>query len=150
MNEFPEFGKELQRSFEVHENCYDCAAFYDGCKGWRASRDFDCRDFHRRPDVGIDGRRGQEFPPSRRKSRTQPEPIEQRDAVGAPAIDTPPRDPPPSRPRHSGKPGARICGCGAVLPKGKRLCDTCRTQSRRRTKRRHMKGYMRKRRSGGD
>jgi hypothetical protein len=36
VNRFPDFGKELQGPFEVHENCYDCAALYDGCQGWRA------------------------------------------------------------------------------------------------------------------
>jgi len=37
MTVHPEFGKELKRGFEVHENCYDCADFYDGCKGCRYS-----------------------------------------------------------------------------------------------------------------
>lgn len=30
-NKLPDFGKELRRPFEVHENCYDCVEFYDGC-----------------------------------------------------------------------------------------------------------------------
>jgi len=37
----------------------------------------------------------------------------------------------------------RHCECGAVLPKGKRLCDQCRIQRRRRT----MRDYMRNRRA---
>ena len=48
---FPEFGKELRRAFEVHENCYDCTEFYYGCEGWRASRVFACGNFNRLPDV---------------------------------------------------------------------------------------------------
>jgi hypothetical protein len=28
MNRFPDFGKDLERGFEAHENCYDCATFY--------------------------------------------------------------------------------------------------------------------------
>jgi hypothetical protein len=38
--------------------------------------------------------------------------------------------------------------CGASLPKGKRLCDTCRTQNRQQTKRHCMRTCMRQRRSG--
>jgi hypothetical protein len=162
VNRFPDFGKELQGPFEVHENCYDCAALYDGCQGWRASRDFNCRDFNRLPDVGIDGKHGQEFPPPRCRVQGQPEPepIEQEPPESNPqtepdqshashlAIDRPPAYPPSSLPETPAKSGARVCGCGAGLPKGRQLCDTCRMENRRRTKRRYMQGYMKHWRSG--
>jgi hypothetical protein len=145
----PEFGKDVRRDFEVSSFCYDCAVFYDGCPAWRASRDFACRDFNRLPDVGIDGKLGQEFPPSRRRTNAgpepAPEPIEQQpvessqgpaleqDQASLTAIDTPQMDWPTRRPR--------ICDCGAELPKGKRLCETYRTENRRRTLRTYMQNY---------
>ena len=159
MNRFPYFGKELRRPFEVHENCYDCASFYDGCKGWRASRDFECWDFNRLPDV-MPGTCGQTFPPSRRRARPElepepiePEPAESRrptapepDTASIPAIEACPGDPPTSRSSEPRQSGVRTCGCGADLPKGKRLCPTCRTEARRRTKRRYMRAYMKEHR----
>ena len=161
MNRLPDFGKDLERGFEAHENCYDCATFYVGCQGWRASSGFDCRDFNRLPDVGIDGRHGQELPPSRRRVLARPEtgPIEQappesnrqttpcQSHADPPVIHRPPTDPPSSLPDTPANPKARICGCGAILPKGKRLCDTCRIESRRQTKRQYMRSYMGQRRS---
>jgi hypothetical protein len=39
---FPDFGKEVRRSFAVHEFCFDCVRFVRGCKGWRAKRKFEC------------------------------------------------------------------------------------------------------------
>ena len=51
MRTFPDLGKELRRGSEIHENCHDCAEFYDGCPAWRASRDFACRDFNCLPNV---------------------------------------------------------------------------------------------------
>lgn len=39
---FSEFGKEIRRSFAVHECCYDCKRFVDGCRGWSAKRVFTC------------------------------------------------------------------------------------------------------------
>lgn len=122
---FSDFAKELKRPFIVHENCYDCAGLYDGCNGWRASRDFACRDFDRLPDVGIDGKTGQEFPPSRQH---------------APAHS--------SRAVQSGQPAephARTCNCGAPLAKGRRLCDSCRPENRRRTLRQYMQTYRKQR-----
>jgi len=71
MRTFPDFGRELQRPFEVHEDCYDCAEFYYDCKGWRGSMDFACRDFNRLPDV-LPGTCGQIFPPSRMRGRKEP------------------------------------------------------------------------------
>ncbi len=61
------FGKEVRQDFEIHESCFDCADFYDGCTGWRNSKEFDCRGYYRLPNVGIDGNLRQEFPPSRRQ-----------------------------------------------------------------------------------
>jgi hypothetical protein len=158
MTRFPDFGKELQRPFEVHENCSDCAEFYGpghgvpGCNAWPASKDFACLDFLRLPDVGVNGQTGQEFPPSRMGGRKEPRirrptALEQATA-GPPAIEAPPTDPPTRRPGQPGELGARICGCGGILPKGKRLCDTCRAEHRRRTLRQYMRGYMVERRSG--
>jgi hypothetical protein len=40
----------------------------------------------------------------------------------------------------------RHCECGAVLSKGKRLCDQCRSRRRSQTKRRYMRVYMGQRR----
>lgn len=48
---FFDFGKELRRPFEVHENCYDCAEFYDGCSAWPADRAFTCATYCRLPDI---------------------------------------------------------------------------------------------------
>jgi hypothetical protein len=145
----PEFGKDVRRDFEVSASCYDCATFYDGCAAWRASRDFACGDFNRLPDVGIDGAIGQEFPPSRRRTTAQ-QPIEQ-DLPNSIQPTTPepaPTTTPTGQSTETDSPKARICGCGADLTKGKRLCDACRTESRRRTKRQYMRGYMEGRRSG--
>jgi hypothetical protein len=88
MNRFPDFGKELQRGFEVHENCYDCAEFYGpghgvvGCNAWPAAKVFACADYLRLPDVGVNGQTGQEFPPSRMGDRKEPR---VRSSMGAPA-----------------------------------------------------------------
>lgn len=43
----------------------------------------------------------------------------------------------------------RLCYCGEPMAKGKRLCDSCRTRNRRRTKREHMRQYMKRRRDSG-
>lgn len=132
------FGTELARPFEVAEPCYDCAAFYDGCNAWPASiwptsGPIPCADFNRLPNVQSCG---QVFPPSRMGERTEPRAISD--------TDTP-------RPTAKRKPsGPRQCDCGAGLDKGKRLCDDCRDQRRKRSKRDHMRGYMRQRRSGPD
>ena len=165
MTAHPEFGKELRRPSEVHENCYDCVSFYDGCQGWRASDDFECRHSNRLTDV-LPGTCGQRFPPSRRRNPARPElasePVEQDppesrwptapepEPAAPPAIDTPRGVSPASRPREPPKPGARTCGCGAALPKGKRFCDTCRTENRRRTKRRYMQSYRKQRSPAGE
>ena len=162
MNRFPDFGKELRRPFEVHENCYDCAEFYGpghgamGCQGWRASRGFACRDFNRLPDV-LPGTCGQMFSPSRRQTQAGPElePIEQDlpksnrptapepDPAGPPAIDAPRKDPPagqtPSQARQQspaavpGLDGQRSCTCGNLLRKHERCCAACRAERRKQT-----------------
>ena len=72
MNKSPDFGKELRRGFEVRENCYDCADFYDGCQAWSASTEFACAYFNRLSDVGIHGKVGQESPPARRQPSVHP------------------------------------------------------------------------------
>ena len=53
---FPNFGKELRRPFEVHAICYDCADFYDDCRGYPADRDKgqnrpQCEKYQRLADV---------------------------------------------------------------------------------------------------
>ena len=144
---FPEFGKELRRGFEVHEKCYDCAEFFHGCNGWPVGKSGRCADHLRLPDV-MPGTWGQVVPPSRMKGRREPRAIPS--GVGRAHIETQPpassqpamENPPAGEAREPGKPSARICDCGAPLSKGKRLCDTCRTQNRRKT----MREYMRQRR----
>lgn len=39
---FPDFGKEVKRAYEIHENCYDCRRLVKGCKGWKVTRKFMC------------------------------------------------------------------------------------------------------------
>ncbi len=183
MNGFPDFGKELDRPFEVDERCYDCAELYHGCNARPENPDSHCADYLRMPDAGVNGQTGQEIPPSRmgnrkeprirsaagapvraqtqlenppshRPARVKPEPVEQ-PAESDRQPDPEPQAPTPSateatisQPDPPANPKARICGCGTVLPKGRRLCDTCRTESRRQTKRRYMRSYMEDRRSG--
>lgn len=133
---FPDLGKELRRPFEIHECCYDCAAFYDGCSAWPASKPCKCRYYQRLPDV-MPGTYGQRLPdkvivPENPTGDQQPM---QRTRTGG-------AEPGPKKPCSS-----RRCRCGAVLPKGKRLCDQCRIENRRQTKRQYMRGYMGQRRS---
>jgi hypothetical protein len=148
---FPEFGKELRRPFEVHENCYDCAEFYEGCKGWRASRDFACEGFNRLPNV-MPGTYGQRFPPSRRSEFAKHPWAERnitpgkshRESSSAAGEDTYAEVAGLSHEVHKAR--IRACGCGAILPKGRRLCDPCRIQNRRQTKRGYMRTYMKEHR----
>lgn len=134
MKRLSDFGKEVRPDFGVHENCYDCAEFYDGCPAWRASTVFECRVFNRLPDVGIEGKLGQEFSVARRRARTRPEP----DPARRPAVEAPSRIPPTDRPDRL---RPRTCACGTALPKGKQVCDRCRTDRRRRTRREYMARY---------
>ena len=68
---FPDFGRELRRPFAVHENCYDCAGFYDGCTAWPAARDFACRKYNPLPDV-MPGTCGQRLPDTSHKLASAP------------------------------------------------------------------------------
>jgi hypothetical protein len=145
----PGFGKELKRSFEVHEHCFDCAEFYDGCPAWPAAREFACRQCDRLPDA-LSGTCGQSFPPSRHQLPVHPDPDDGSQQLAencSQTADVPPANLPTSRPAQPDGPGARTCGCGAPMEKGKRLCPDCRAENRRKTKCRHMRRYMRKRRS---
>jgi hypothetical protein len=161
-NKFPEFGEQLKRLFEVHENCYDCAEFYDGCNAWPENKPFDCVDYYPLPDV-MPGTCGQVFPPSRMQGRREPQSRRQRFPptsrklaaipVGSKLEDqleagtTPstamgrlPQRPPrrtcrPSPIANRGLSGERLCECGAVLHKRRRCCDACRLTRREETMR---------------
>jgi hypothetical protein len=165
MKTFPDFGKELRRPFEVDQRCFDCAELYHGCKGTPENPDMRCADALRLPDVKA-GTTGQVIPPSRMGDRKEPrvrgetasaapgKPAtsvpakvpeqnkgDARDLVGKPAANT------SGQSTGSVKTANRVCGCGAPLPKGRRLCDACRTQNRRQTRRDYMRSYMEQRRS---
>lgn len=122
---YPDFGNEPKRPFEVCEHCYDCTEFYSDCNAWPQSKSFRCADYHPLPDV-LPGTCGQAFPPSRMQGRKEPR------ELAAP-------DMPPSEPRH--------CDCGETLAKGRRLCDQCRSERRRQTKRDAMRTYRKQRQS---
>ncbi len=140
-----EFGAELKRPFPVHEHCYDCAEFYYGCMGWRAAKDFACKGYNRLPDV-MPGTYGQVFPPSRRSGLIGNQRAERTIPVGRSHSEHIPSEGVRLSPEvHNAE--VRTCGCGAILPKSKRFCDSCRIQNRRRTKRAYMRGYMEQRRS---
>lgn len=113
MRTFPNFGKELKRPFTVHETCYDCAEFYDGCGAWPTEKTFACATYNRLPDV-LPGSCGQIFPESAKTGPTD---------------------------RN------RPCQCGRPLPKHKHLCEICRQQRRRQTKRIYQRNYMKARRA---
>lgn len=123
-----DFGKELARPFGVAEQCFDCAEFYHDCQAWPANKPWTCGDFLRLPDV-LPGTCGQPVPPSRMQGRTVPR--------GLPDTSAPkPIEPaalPKDRPLPPAEPKSRTCGCGTPLPRGKRLCDACRTECRRQT-----------------
>jgi hypothetical protein len=131
-------GQEVARAFDVHENCYDCAGFYDGCPAWPAAREFACHKYHRLPDV-MPGTCGQPFPDVGRKLATIP-------VGGRPEADPMsatgqlPQHPPRHTRRQSpmakrGPNGERLCECGTVLPRRKRCCDDCRLDRREATMR---------------
>ena len=50
-----DFGKEVRRTFLVHEYCYDCKKFVNGCKGWAAKREFECSkiQLYKRIEAGV-------------------------------------------------------------------------------------------------
>ncbi len=111
----PEFGKELRRPFNMAEECYDCAEFYDGCGAWPASKAFACGMVNRLPDV-MSGTCGQMLPPSR---------VSGSNSVHTDAVFEIVK--PKAATRWAPASLNRLCGGGgAVLPKRKRLCDQCR------------------------
>ena len=61
-----DLGKELDRPFEVAEECYDCNGFHNGCVAWPADRKFACHVYNPLPDV-MPGEHGQRFPATFRK-----------------------------------------------------------------------------------
>jgi len=135
---FPKFGNELERGFPAHERCYDCVEFYDGCNAWPEHKAFHCADYYPLPDV-MPGTLGQVFPPSRMQGRTQPKVRREITADGhgdslAPSPVLTRNQPAAS---HA---SPRLCECGAALSKGKRFCESCRVQRRRRTMREYMRG----------
>jgi hypothetical protein len=145
MNHFPDFGKEPRRPFDLDERCFDCARLYDGGNGRPENRDSHCLDYLRLPDVKS-GTCGQVIPPSRMGNRREP-----RIRGGGTVLMQVQEKPESSLAGQHNKPAklkARICGCGAPLAKGRRLCDGCRAEARRQTKRQYMRTYMRQRRSG--
>lgn len=136
MKRFPDFGKDVKRPFAVATQCYDCATFYDGCKGWRASRVDACERYDRLPDV-MPGDCGQEFP-------DHPAAVT-RQADAGPRNETPA---PKARAKRPKPTGPRTCPCGTPLAKGKRYCEKCRAERRRATMRTYMQPYMLARRRG--
>ena len=120
MRSFPDFGKELKRPFEVHEHCYDCAELYHGCNAWPTARQFACADYSPLPDVGVNGKTGQEFPPSRMGDRKEPR------------IRSTGKQPDPA-PIATDR--ARPCKCGRPMGKRRRLCDYCRDAKRAKSRR---------------
>ena len=138
---FPDFGKDLMRPFPVHENCHDCAEFYDGCKAWPESKTFRCADYLKLPDV-MPGTHGQVFPPSRMGDRKEPRVLPAKRP--RPQEQTDQDDQVASEPEQT----ARQCPCGAPLPRHRQYCDECRRQNRRESKRQYMRDYMQGRRAG--
>ncbi len=146
----PDFSHELRRPFEVHENCFDCAELYDGCRAWPESRPFACGRARRLPDVQP-GACGQMFPPSRvlgcaaDGGATPEQKAAREDGLHTDEACEIAKPGPTAR----GEPISldRRCGCGRPLPKYKRLCNSCRIQNRRQSKRGYMGAYMRRRRS---
>ena len=133
LKRFPGFGRELKREYPVHEVCYDCAEFYDGCNAWPASKPIKtldgkhlrCLDFLSLPDV-MPGTHGQVFPPSRMGGRKSPRELSDTPTPTRPARST-------QVPTHAvqGIDPKRQCVCGAPLRKRKRYCDRCREARRR-------------------
>ncbi len=134
MNRFPDFGAELNRPFAVDENCYDCAEFYYGCNATPENPNARCLDYLRLPNVGVHGKTGQDFPPSRMggrkepriRAKDKPEPV--RVALDGARSSTCQRQASPVATKTLD--GKRLCGCEAVLGKGERCCKDCRLQRR--------------------
>ena len=113
---FPDFGKKVRRSFTVHDNCYDCAAFYEGCKAWPAAKGFKCGHYQRLPDV-MPGTCGQEFP---EKVFVPANPAGERKPAKQSQV--PPTRPAPRRPRTKG-----CRDCGGERESGHSYCSRCAT-----------------------
>lgn len=134
---YPDSGKELQRPFAVHENCYDCVGFYGGCGAWPEPRSFHCRSYCALPDVSA-GTWGQEFPATTRAFSTVPASGKGENQSGAMLTlatgrlghrrQTRPRRRSPAA--CYGLNGERLCECGASLRKRQRCCDVCRLRRR--------------------
>ncbi len=137
MNRFPDFDKDVRWPFAVDEQCYDCAEFYHGCNARPSNQPTRCTDYYRLPDV-MPGTYGQTFPPSRMQGRKEPR--VRRETTESEQQPTPTHA--RKKPAES-RTGPRLCGCGVLLAKGRRLCDQCRPQKRRQT----MRQYMRTRRA---
>ncbi|MCX5644377.1 MAG: hypothetical protein NTZ17_06790 [Phycisphaerae bacterium] len=122
MRAAPDFSKELQRAFEVDERCFDCVELYHGCNARPEAPDSRCADYFPLPDVGVNGRTGQEIPPSRMGDRKEPRiRSDAKQAVPAPvALD-----------------GTRACKCGRLMGKRRRLCDYCRDSKRAKSQRKY-------------
>jgi hypothetical protein len=155
-----DFGAEVRRSFEVHDNCFGCAAFYEGCAAWPKSRAFACADYYPLPTVGMNGQTGQQWPASRMGSRKQPRTRTGPATTGAQSghAVTSARQPTAKREHamNQGQPqsngsnsarrqspmgnhgpnGERLCGCGATLKKRQRCCEDCRLRRRQEAVRR--------------
>lgn len=133
MHRFPDFDKDVRRPFAVDEQCYDCSEFYDGCNARPTNPPTRCRDYLRLPDV-MPGTTGQRIPASRMGGRKEPRLCREET--------TDHQEPARTQRKPVALPtGPRLCGCGAILPKGKRLCDGCRTDRRRQTLREYKRRW---------
>jgi hypothetical protein len=133
---YPDFGKGLQRPFIVHENCCDCAGFYDGCVAWPQSKPFACHSYNPLPDV-LAETCGQRFPATARKLTAVPadSKVETRLMPSTPMEHSRPSQQSrrPSPIARRGLSGERLCECGATLQKRKRCCNACRLKRREET-----------------
>ncbi|MCX5645911.1 MAG: hypothetical protein NTZ17_14720 [Phycisphaerae bacterium] len=155
MSRFPDFGKDLQRGFKLDERCFDCVELYAGCKARPENPALRCADYFPLPEVGVNGKTGQEIPPSRMGDRKEPR---IRSSSGAPVRPQVQPEKPPARQLPQTNPhreypaanyglaGERLCPCGARLPKRKKCCETCREKRRAETLhgRRNREGALRR------
>ncbi len=154
MTAFPDFGKEIERPFTLDERCLDCVELYAGCNARPENPASRCADYFPLPDVGVNGKTGQEIPASRMGDRKQPRvrfKAKRSDSTPV-TLDEPHTrkgSRPPKQPRqlspaaHPGPNGERLCTCGAVLRKRERCCGACRLQRRKETMQRRRTGDQR-------
>lgn len=139
---FPDFGRELRRSYAVHANCYDCAAFYEGCDGWQAAKEFNCAHYQQLPDVmpATCGQPWSEkvFVPA--DLHGDGESAEQRQEERPRPVQTMANHDSNDQEGND----VRQWDCGEALAKGRQYCDAYRVKRRRET----MREYMRRRRAG--